>query len=43
MGTGNACAWHVNAKLRCASLRTANVTASKVNDGAFDPTGSDLK
>lgn len=40
IGTGKACAWHVSASVEVAALRTPSVTASDVNDGAFDPTGS---
>lgn len=44
IGTGNAWAWHVSANAARMWLRTANVTASNVNEGAFEPTGSiDIK
>lgn len=42
-GTGKACAWQVRASVDAAALRTPSVTASVVNDGAFEPTGSKKK
>lgn len=42
-GTGNACAWHSKAKLRCSSLLMVKVLVSMENEGAFAPTGSARK